>query len=216
MKFSDIEILVSEVLSDVGTITYTVPQIRRWTIDAELALVGLIPESNTVTEVMPCAAGTLQTIPSGCIKLHSVIKNMGDGSTPGRAIRLIDRATKDDMEPDWHAATPKAVIKEYIYDDRSPTKFMNSPPLVSGVFAEIECSKEPEPYDIEVDETLAVSNIYQPALVEWVLYRCFSRSDEDTPEYTRAHAHYAKFLQLIGIKAQVDKAVSPKTRGHLN
>ncbi len=216
MRFSDIEVRVSEVLSDIGTITYTLDQLRQWIIESELALIGLVNSSNIVTESHYCEPGTMQNLSSGGVRLHSVIRNMGSGAVPGPAIRLVDRSTKDEFEPDWHMAEQEAVIQEYIYDERNPTKFMVSPPALPNTFVELELTKEGGPYNIATDELMAVSDVYMAGLVEWVLYRCFSRSDEDTPEYARSHSHYSKFLQLIGIKSQVDKSTSPKTREHLN
>jgi hypothetical protein len=213
MNFSTIETLVAEVLSDNAKVVWTQTQLRRWIVDAELAVINVKPDASIVTENFSCIAGSVQTLPSRAIKLIRVNRNIGAASAPGRAIRLVDKDYKDDLSPNWHAQTQSATIKEYIFDDRLPKQFMVSPPALAGTIIDISYSAEPLPYNIFLDASLTISDIYQPALVEWVLYRCFSRSDEDTPEFARAQSHFSKFFDLLGVRMKSDMNYSPNAEG---
>lgn len=215
MKFSDLERMVGDVLNDFSHITWTPSQVQDWLVDAEKAIISVRSDAGAVTESVALVAGTRQSLPLGGIKLLSVVRNMGDGVSPGLGIRLVERGIKDDSNPAWHTDTESSTIYEYIFDDRMPTSYFVSPPAVADSFVEIEYSKEPGPYDFNNDPSTTISDIYIPHIIEWALYRCFSRSDERTPDYARSQAHYRRWGEMLGLKLSSDIEVSPKQRGHL-
>ena len=98
MKIAKIEAMISEILNDIGNVTYDLPDVQQWIVESELATIGARNDAAAVTESVILIAGTRQSLPDRGLRLMSVIRNMGAGSTPGMSIRLVDRATKDDFD----------------------------------------------------------------------------------------------------------------------
>ncbi|MBL4866405.1 MAG: hypothetical protein JKY67_08520 [Pseudomonadales bacterium] len=215
MKFTELERMVGGVLNDSKHIVWTQDQVRDWLVDAERVTIAARADAGAVTETVQLIPGTRQELPLGGIKLLTVIRNMGSGSVPGVAIRLVDRGIKDESDPNWHTEAASAVIYEYTFDDRIPAAYFVSPPALANTNIQIEYSKEPGPYDFSENPDTTISDIYTPHMIEWALYRCFSRSDENTPDYVRSQAHYQRWGDMLRLKLNSDINVSPKQRGHL-
>lgn len=215
MKVSAVQALVSEVLQDVSMVTWTSAQLIAWLNDAQRTIALVRPEVSTVTAAVKLAAGTRQSIPAAGIKLLDVTRNMGSaGTTPRKAIRLVDRAAKDAASPDWHREHASPSVREYAVDRRTERDFWVSPPVTSysDVYVEITYTVAPTAVTLTTDD-ISVDEIYSPAMVEWMLYRAFSRDSESTPNAARAAAHMERFYVLMGIRAQKGAEVSPTTGG---
>jgi len=206
----------SEVVQDDDHITWTSDQFLEWINDAQRATVLVKPDSNVSTGSVQLVAGTLQSI-SG-IRLQSVIRNMGsDGLTPGNAIRLVQRGIKDEADPSWHTDTASLTILEYIYDDRDPKHYYVSPPpdtVAANVYVEISQVVEPTALSA-ITDTIDLEDIYTPAMLEWILYRAFSREAEEVQDVSRAAAHVERFFALNDKKMNMDMIISPKVRAQL-
>lgn len=229
MKAIAIAARVAEILQDYDTtnnipasVTWTEDQLIEWVNDAQRAAALVRPDCTATTGNITLVDGTKQSLPAGGLRLLSVVRNMGaGGTTPGRAIiGPVARELKEGFNPDWHADIANAVTKEYLFDDRAPTTFWVSPPGIAGQKIEAVWSKAPtditildnEASDPDENDLLTVSDVYAPALIEWMLYRCFARDSETTPNYARAGNHYRNFFNLLGVKFQSDRFASPKVR----
>ncbi len=49
-----------------------------------------------------------------------------------------------------------------------------------------------------------MNDSYQTAVIEFALYRSYTRDDVGTDNYTRGQGHYEKGLQLLGLKDASD------------
>ncbi|MCB0627958.1 MAG: hypothetical protein KDC43_29535 [Saprospiraceae bacterium] len=213
MKASIVTDAAAEILQDTAGVAWSPAQLVAWLNEAQRAVAVLRPDASSVTGNVDLTAGTKQSLPAGGIRLLAVIRNTGaDGSTIGGAIRLVERASLDDYTPDWHSADPGVAV-EYIYDEKFPTVFWVNPPSAGGV--KVEASYAVTPADCaDVNAAIALDDIYQPALLEWVLYRSYARfSDERS--VGRASTHRSTFFDLLGIKEQADFKTSPKRREQL-
>lgn len=207
--------LAADVLQDASNVTWTRAKLLTYVNDAQRAVVGLKPDASVSTSSITLVAGTKQSITG--VRLRAVHRNMGtDGLTPGRGIRLVERASKDEFSPDWHAATAKSEIREYMYDENVPKEFYVSPPSTTSPVVQIEVSQVVNPTDVATEtDSITIDDIYAPALREWVLYLSFSRDSIRTPNYQRAVDHRNTFVFLITGKRSVDRYESPKTREQL-
>ena len=104
---------VAEVLSDNAYLNWTQDQLLGWLNDGQRAIVLVRPDASQITDALLLVSGTRQSLPSGSVRLMTVIRNMGsDGITPGQAVRLVERATKDELDPDWHSADADTVLRD--------------------------------------------------------------------------------------------------------
>ena len=207
MKASIVTDAAAEILQDTNGVAWSPAQLVAWLNEAQRAVAVLRPDASAETDDVDLVAGTKQTLPAGSIRLLAVIRNTG-----GSAIRLVERASLDDYTPDWHEADPGAAV-EYIYDEKFPTVFWVNPPSAGSV--QVEASYAVSPADCaDVNADIALDDIYQPAMLEWVLYRSYARfSDERS--VGRASTHRSTFFDLLGIKEQADFKTSPKRREQL-
>lgn len=205
----------NETAQDEGGIIWESSQALEWLNDGQRAIVSLRPDASILNHAVILQAGTKQSITG--LRFMAAMRNMGgDGLTPGRAIRLVDRGAKDEADPDWHAETASSEVREYIYDARTPKEYYVSPPVVSSPDVYIEISEAVDPADVTaIGNPITLDNIYSPHLIEWMLYRFFSRDSEETPNIQRAISHFQGFFNLLGQKIQVDMAINPQVRAHL-
>lgn len=209
---------VAEILQDEPNVTWTEAQLIAWLNDAQLAVAQIRPDASSEMTTLKLAAGTTeQKLASGGIRLLSVTHNMGsDGTTPGDAIDLVERAVKDALERGWRSADGAIVVDEYIFDERLPTEFSVSPPTHPTTDVNIRLGQAIVPKSIAVvGDSIAVDDVYSPALQEWMLYKAFGRDSEETPNHARSESHKVTFGALLTGKFQADAAVSPKVRAHL-
>ncbi len=210
MKVSVIVSQVAAALNDVGMTKWTEPgHIRRFN-DAQRAVVDHRPESVTVTKSVPLSDGAHHSLPSGNRRLLAVTQNMGlDGETEGSAIRLGDKAALDRFDPGWASADGAAVIVEYMPDDRSPTDFYSYPPADGTT--EVRVMAVEDTVDVaELTDDITLPDGNSNALREYMLYLCFARDSEMTPNYIRAERHLINFANDLGVKLVNGMRVSPK------
>lgn len=200
----------STQLTDVSGVRWTRTELLRWLNDGMRQIVVVNPNtSNTVTSVK-LVAGTRQSIPSDGWLLLSINRNMGiDGTTPGRAIRIVSRELMDGFSPDWHSATPSATTKNYLYDLQDQTAFFVYPPSTGTNYVELNYSKQPADLTDE-SQVIPIFDVYQSALVDYMLYRACSKDAEYAPGLELAKGYLTTFTAAIQAKSQSEAAGSPE------
>jgi len=183
-----------------------------WLNNGQRAIVNLRPEASVLNETMVLVAGTKQTIPASGIQLIDVIRNMvGAGQlTPGGVIRLVDREVIDSTVPTWHSDTAAAngEVQHYVFDGRDPKTFYVYPQSagVNGV----ELIYSVSPADVAaVGNVITLDDIYSNALLDYILYRGYSKDAEYAGNISRASGHYQAFINSLGLGVKSNKSVNP-------
>jgi len=168
---------VSSTLQDLGvTRRWPEADLLRWLSDGQREAVRLKPAANPVTEALQLAPGTLQKLPADGVSVIAVVRAMGiNGETPGPAPRQVARAVMDAARPSWHTDTASLEPDEWLYDDQSPAQFWVHPgqPDPAGL-AEVIYAAVPDEIAATAD-AITLSDMYLPALVDYVLYRALSQ-----------------------------------------
>lgn len=201
----------AEVLEDHDYITYLETQGLRWVNDAQRAVCLVRPDAASIIQNLVIVANsTRQVLPANTARLGGLYRNMGaDGLTPGRAITgPSPREPMDGSDPLWMTRTG-TYIRGYVYSEETPLDYYIYPVMTVPWYVEAKLFRVPADLAVKTD-TIGLSDIYVPPIREWVLYNCFARDSERTPNYVRAGRHFANFFQLLGIKTRADLAVSPK------
>lgn len=188
--------------------TYMLPRVG----DALRAIVILVPAAYQVRKNLTLTANaSLQTLPAGDFLLAKIVRNMGtSGTAPGRAIRLADEQQLDAVDPNWHAATAKAEIKSYCYDEKTPGFFYVYPRPNAALQVEAVVSQAP-PAPGALGDTAALDDIYLNAVVAYLKYRAFDRNSKRA-DRDRAAQHYAAFERALGLKKGADQEMAPDRR----
>lgn len=201
---------VDALLNDPQNKFWTEQMQLRWLSDAQRLVVMAKPEQNTAMATMILVAGTRQSLPANKVRLVRVVRNMGtNGTTPGKAIRVVDMDHQNAIDPDWHSATAAAEVGGYMFDERAPTTFYVTPPQPGAGQGWIEYEAATEPAEVAgIQDVLTVNDIFVPVLVDYVVARCLSQeSGEATLQ--KADHYYRNVSQALGLDSESIKQTSP-------
>lgn len=203
---------VKRILNDSTSVRWTEAELLDYLNDAQREVVLMRPDALTKTEAMALvASNTKQSIPSAGIRLMNVTRNMGaDGNTPGRAIRLVDRAVLDTQVPDWHASTPANEVMHYVFDPVNPKVFYVYPRVSSA--RQIEIVYSASPVDVALTDTIAIDDIYSNAIINYIFYRAYSKDADYAQNANLSASYWNSFVQELGLKTQVDLSTDPNAR----
>jgi hypothetical protein len=200
---------VASQLNDNDHITWLEDKLLDYITTAEEAIILLRPDAYSNITTMLMASGAKQSLPSTALRLLDIKRNMGsDGATPGRVVHPCSADSIDLFAFDWNADTEEEVVKNFSYDERTPTFFFVDPPSDGVGHIEISVSRVP-PEVTSVGQTLVLKDIYRNAIIQWCMFRAYSIEVDSASSQRRALAHETSFYGLMGKKIQRDVTFSP-------
>ena len=198
-------------LTDIANIRWTRSELLSWLNDGMRQIVVIQPSASSTTSVIKLDAGTRQTIPDDGWLLLAIYRNMGTtGTTPGRAIRIISREIIDGFNPDWHSDTAKAEVRNYIYTNQDQLAFYVYPPNTGTQYVELNYSAQPADLTGET-QVIPIFDIFQSALVDYILYRACSKDAQYAPGLALAQQYSTSFVAAIQGKTQSEVTNDPST-----
>jgi len=211
---------VQTTLQDTTGIRWPVTsELVLWINDAQRQIALVKPDASATNATITLTTGTKQSIPTAGNRLLRVIRNMSaaSGGNGARAIRIVDRDILDSNTPDWHNpsvsgdAAHGASVKHYVYDEQNPRNFYVYPGVASGsnVYCEIVYSSNPA--TVAASDNLGVPDIYANAVMDYVLFRAYTKDAEFAANAQRASTHYQLFTGTVTGKSQIDFITSPNS-----
>lgn len=191
------------LLQDAGAVRYTDPELLGWLNDGQreiavLTTSGGRPAYTRIANVS-LVAGTKQSGPTDCVAMLDVMRNMGaSGTTPGAALRKMNRRSMDAILPNWHSVAATAVVQHYDVDPGSPTTFYVYPPA-DGT-SKLEVMYAALTADVAaVGNAITLDDQYANSLLEYLLFRAFSKDNEFIGNAEQAMFHRRTFETSIGL-----------------
>jgi hypothetical protein len=201
---SDIVTRVRLVLQDAAT-RWADTELALWITDGCTFISVNRPDACVVNASMPLASGAKQSI-AGLTPPGVRLLDVMDGVT------LADKQTLDTHKRGWMSATPGATCN-YVYDSRDPLTFYVSPPAPASGSPTLNIIYQRAPVAITSgtlgSQVLSVADNYLPALVDYVLFRCYSKDADDTKNAELAMMYLTACANGLGIKSAKDLAASP-------
>lgn len=208
---------VQTILQDTTGIRWPDSELLGWINDGQREIVLYKPNAfvkNTSVQLTP---GTKQTLPADGVQLIDVVRNMGaNGATPGRAIRITMREILDSQVPGWHASATAAEVKHYMYTMLDPKTYYVYPPQPSSSPSYVEIIYGAAPTEAQLNSTITLDDIYQTILVDYCLYRAYSKDTEFAADQNRATAHQNAYIAALTGKAKVEAGVNPNVTAPAN
>lgn len=212
---SDILGRAAIILNDVGATRWTAPEMLKWVNDGQREIVIHKPSANTETRSIPLAAGTRQNVPTDALQIVRVLRNTG-----GAAITMVDREIMNIHVPGWGDEAvwpPSDTVEHAIYDHSTPEIFDVFPSNTGGGQIDVALSVLPADIPDPVDPTsfdsytatIEIPDSYRTALVDYVLYRAFSKDAEYPDAAQRAAAYFQTFSLAIGVKTRGELRDNP-------
>lgn len=203
-------ILASAIITNARPILNDETATYRW---ADATLLGFLnigqrviaclkPDSSVSTTNVSLVAGTKQSITG--VELVKATRNMGSGSTAGTAIDMTTMEVLDSAIPDWHTHPSSATVQYVAVDTRHPQVFYVYPPQPTSTTQQIETFQIVIPTAVTINQAINISDIYEPMLLDYVLYRAFSM-DTDNSDFNKANDHFQKFISGLGGKVTAEQ-----------
>jgi hypothetical protein len=196
-------------LIDLTNIRWTRAELLSWLNDGMRQTVLIQPSAASTTAVIQLQAGTRQSIPDDGWLLLNIYRNMGtSGATPGRAIRIISREILDNFNPNWNTDTATAEVRNYMYTNQDQLAFYVYPPNTGVQKIEINYSSQLTDLTSE-SQVIPIFDIFQSALVDYILYRACSKDAEYAPGVALAQQYSSAFVAAIQGKTQSEITNDP-------
>lgn len=201
---------VNIVLNDTNFIRWPKAELVKYFNAAREALTLRRPDAVTEDTEFTCVSGTKQTGPADMHRLLDVPFNID-----GVAIRgPYERKILDDTRPEWRTTKDEPAAQVFMYDERNPKTFNLYPGVAAGAKVNIVYTKMLVAI-VEADLTTAtteIDEVWDNSLIDWILYKCYSKDSEYTANSNRAQMHLNAFRTAIGDKNSSDNAVDAQTR----
>ncbi|MFZ9527521.1 MAG: DUF6682 family protein [Schleiferiaceae bacterium] len=207
------------LLQDTTSVRWPLTELQTWLNDSYREITIIRPDANTQTGEFVCVAGARQdlmtTFPSA-LRLVDVVRNTAVTSTKG-AVRLINRRMLDDQRRTWYADTPSVSIDHYMFDPRIPKEFLVYPPATVDSRLEVVYSSVPTSHALTeaqlgnsaTTETIRIDDSFANVMLDYMLYRAYSKDAEYANNAARAVAHYQAVQAALSTKGQVEAAMQP-------
>jgi hypothetical protein len=196
-------------LIDLANIRWTRAELLSWLNDGMRQIVLIQPSASSTTSVIQLQTGTRQYIPDDGWLLLAIYRNMGtNGTTPGRAIRIISREILDSFNPDWNSDTAKAEVRNYIYTNQDQLAFYVYPPNTGTQKIEINYSAQPADLTAE-SQVIPIFDVFQSSLVDYILYRACTKDAEYAPGVELGKTYLASFVAAIQGKTESEVTNDP-------
>lgn len=206
---------VLELLQDRVGERWTRATLRGFLSEAQRAVVVLKPNAYVQNGNMQLVAGTRQALPAAGIQLLDVVRNMGDtGNKPGRPVRRIERELLDTQVPNWHRARAAAEVQHFACAVNDLKNFYVYPPATGTTYVEIVYSTTPP--DVLAGAAIGLDDIYQTALVNYVVYRALSIDADYAADPARAGAYLSAFNVAVTGKTAAEMARNPNRDAEVN
>lgn len=206
----------AQIFQDVAKVRWKEDELVGWLNDGQREVVMLRADAYCKNESILLAANTTkQALPVGGIRWLDVIRNMGTtGNLSGGSVRMIEREVMDASLPSWHNTIGATEIKHFMFDPRDPKHVYVWPKPHATVPVYVEASYSANPPDcalpsITPTAVIALDDIYSNALLDYILYRGFSKTAEYSGQGGRAAVHYQAFATSLGFKTKVDTTTQP-------
>lgn len=183
-----------------------------WLNDGKREIILFKPNAFVINTAIKLAAGTKQSLPADGIQLINVTRNMGtDGNTPGRSVRITEHDVMDVQQPDWHQQTANAQAKHYMFSPMNPKNFYVYPPQPAANQGYVEVIYGASPPDSAINDLVNVDDIYQTPLIDYILYRAYSKDSEFSADQNASAYHQQAFIASLTGKLQSEIGANPNT-----
>lgn len=210
------------ILQDAAAVRWPLPELAMWVLDGAKEIALNQPSATAVTVTMDLVAGTRQSIDATLYQsMMRITRNLDAGGAGSRAVTPTTREVLDAQVENWHDSDKvpfRALVRHVIIDVMDPMTFyvypgndgtghvecvMSKIPVMSGVPA------DPDNMDDYETVTVPLISVWLSALVDYVLYRAFTKDSQYAGAEQRAAAHYGQFTAALNARMQANQVANP-------
>lgn len=186
----------SVLLLDFANVHWTAQELLGYLSEGQREYARIKPSAYVKQIDFTLQAGATQKMPPDAAALLDIPRNKS-----GIRIRQIARRSLDSQVRDWASQSrAKAVVAHFCYDVAKPKSFDVYPPSPGGNVVEMEYYAIP-PALTQTADPLVVDESAGPALLDYMLYRAFTKDAEYAANAPRAAVHLQAFYAAASGKA---------------
>ena len=205
----------SLLLADVSQSFWLVSELLGWLNDGQRDIATSLPQANVKNSPLQLVAGVKQSLPSDGILLLDIPYNSGSaGTTVGTLINHVPKEIMLKRIPGWTTTMSNGIVKHYVYSASDPLVFYVYPPQPT-VPKYVECVYSALPTLIanaNVGTKITLPDYFQTELLDYVLYRAFSKDFDNSAQLARGQEHYQLFTAAIAAKIGSENAANPQPK----
>ncbi len=219
--------LLNDAEPDYPNIRWTRPEIVEYANDGVAQIALLRADLFEHTETVTLKPGDRQTLPDNALFYRVDGTLDARGQLQGRPF-AVD-AVSSRVAALWFdalacrdscvARNRPYVISSWTFDPADPSTFYVSPPVPASppVQAVVTVSSAPERGNEDTDLPGAMR--FHNAIIEWMLYRAYSKDEDSQTSLARMDRHKAHFYEILGLSQRADDRLyrtSKSTLGVVN
>lgn len=202
----------SLLLADASQSFWLLSELLSWLNDGQRDIAMAIPQANVKNSAVQLVAGVKQALPSDGILLLDIPYNLGSlGTTIGTTINHVPKEIMLKRIPGWTTTMPNGVAKHYVYTANDPLVFYIYPPQPTVTrYVELVYSAIPTLIaNANVGTKITIPDYFQTALLEYILYRAYSKDPENSNQLAIGQEHYQLFTNALAAKTSADTKADP-------
>lgn len=200
-----------QILLDASAVRWTDDELLGWLNEAQRQIVVIKANAYVKSSAVQLVAGTRQSLPDDGVQLISVVRNMGfNGNVPGRVVRYVSRETLDAQLPTWHSYTASTAANHYLFSGLDPKHYYVFPPQPAAGMGYVELVYGAVPPDATAGGSISMDDIYMSPMLDWILYRAFSKDTEFAADQGRSASHLQAFTTSLSGKVNAETGVTPE------
>lgn len=196
----------SEIVQDTTHVRWPLAEKLGYITDAVREICLYKPDACAKTVTHPLAAGVRQTLPADCFALIAVLSNGN-----GEAVRPTARAQMDAIAPGWQTGAASATVRHWMFDPQDQNQILVYPPQPSVSPGSLVITYAAAPSEAIAGGSLTIKDVWLPVIVNYVLFRLYSKDAEYAGNAQLATAYYQAFnAQLVG-RTSAEGAADPRS-----
>ena len=185
-------VAVNSLVSEVSTLLLDTTHVR-WSVadviaalsEAQVELTKIQPDAYIKTVTVQLVPGAKQTAPSDCQTIVDMRQNEN-----GAAVTPCNRDALDRFTPKWMVTPTASYVVNWMTDPQPDTFYVS--PAQGATPARVVITYSALPSGLSEGGNLVVRDMYAPRVVNYALFRLYSREDE-AGSAEKAEAYYKLF-----------------------
>jgi hypothetical protein len=181
------------VLTDPDCVRWTLPEREFWINDGLRELLLSVPSAYVKHVTVVLDPGEIQAVPKDCRTLVELRQSYLPSDALAGTVPRVSRSLLSDTAPKWAGRPGRGNVSNYCYDASDPRWFYVFPPQPEADQGSVELVYYAIPPFLTVDDTLPVNDDYVMPLVNYTLFRAYSKDAEYAANASIATAYYQAF-----------------------
>lgn len=198
---------VGFIMNDEDHVRWTTDELLEWINEGVIATINANPAAGERDATLTLQLGARQELDGSVCQLMALVCNVDQNGNPGRSISRTDLSLMSLAAPEWQNGKASKVVRQYMFDERSPSVFYVYPPVEEGVKVRASMASIPDQLTNAAD-IISINIEYVDALLNYVCYRCAAK-DSEYANGGIASAYYGAYQTALGNESAGAQSTSP-------